>query len=370
MFKEDYQNAYNYIIPEEHYLEKIYQRLEKRRQRQKRTAWLRPAVTTAMAVCIVGFTMPVMAKNIPAVYNILDRYAPELSQMILPDTAQCTDQDITIKVEAINVDKQNAEIILSVFDAQNRIHEKVDLFDNYRLTSNNATSNIGGCRFLAYHADEGKAYFQISVSTEDHFDKSRLTFSLHQLLTRSISEKHTISLETIINNPNTKEVQLNGCGGIDDKGIFSGFFTNTDTEDLPICKVLDFSAYTETDTPNFEDSNPQTRLAIPDNTGLADNLTVLGTAYIDGILRLQVCNGTFDNADRHLEPFIVYQDGTEYHADYSVSWHEQIEGKTLSFSEYWFLVDKETLDNAQLYGIFHISDGLIKGNWEVHFRLQ
>ena len=79
---------------------------------------------------------------------------------------------------------------------------------------------------------------------------------------------------------------------------------------------------------------------------------------------------TFDNADRHLQPFLVYQDGTEYHEDYSVGWQEQVDGKTLYFSEHWFCVDKETLDSAQLYGIFHISDGLVKGNWEVHFRLQ
>ena len=372
MFKEDYQNAYNHIVPEEHYMETIHQQFTIRKQRQKRTPWLRPAVATAMAVCIIGITMPVMAKNIPTIYNIVDRYARELSQIILPDTAQYTDEDIRVKVEAVNVHNQNAEILLSVSVAQNRIYEKVDLFDNYTLSSNSASSNIGGCRFLEYRADEGKAYFQISVSTDDHFDKSRLTFSLHRLLTRCFSEKHTISLETMISNPNTKEVSLNGCGGIDDKGTFSSFFVSADTEDfnLPNCKVLDLSAYTQNDTSNIEASNPQTQLAVPDNTGLADNLTILGTAYMDGVLRLQVCNGTFDNADRHLQPFLVHQDGTEYHEDYSVGWQEQVDGKTLYFSEHWFCVDKETLDSAQLYGIFHISDGLIKGNWEVHFRLQ
>jgi len=53
----------------------------------------------------------------------------------------------------------------------------------------------------------------------------------------------------------------------------------------------------------------------------------------------------------------------------SLSWQEEINGERISFDEHWFLVDEKELEELQMYGIFYITDGSVKGDWEVTFRL-
>lgn len=110
-------------------------------------------------------------------------------------------------------------------------------------------------------------------------------------------------------------------------------------------------------------------LGDPD-AALIQELTVMGLGYTDGFLRLQVCNRSFSEADRHLQPFLTDQEGNEQHEDLSVGWREEVDGERLSFTEYWFLVKEEELQNCSLSGIFYMKDGCVTGDWEVTFRAE
>ena len=75
-------------------------------------------------------------------------------------------------------------------------------------------------------------------------------------------------------------------------------------------------------------------------------------------------------ADRHLNVYLLDEDGNKKLEDYAVGWKEEVNGVELKFTEVWFLVEEEELEHYQMYGTSNISDGLVEGDWAVTFRLE
>lgn len=352
MFKDEYKNAYNGIVPKENYMDIIIKEYNKRKHKPAFYTAIRPVVATAVIICLFSMAvLPVTARTIPAVYRILEKYAPSLSEFILPDEVKCSSNGIIMQVEAIDVKENDAEIIVSFSDEEgfDYINGKVDMNDSYELTGYGAVSNIGGCSFLEYDAEEDKAYFKVCVSSPDEYSHAMLTFRVNELLTQCSKEEEDISLENIIKNPKFKKVELRGRSGMDMESFLQGYIENEAGSPFEYCNVPDLGEADES---------------------MVNELTVMGTAYVDGFLRLQVCGGNFSNADRHLRPFLVDKDGNKRDADCSVSWHEEVNGESISFSECWFKVGEEELNEYKLCGIFYISDGSMKGRWKVSFRVE
>lgn len=353
MFKDEYKKAYERISPDADYKKKIQERMERRKRRYIWYSLVKPAAVACLAVCLLGVTVfPAMAKTIPAVYEVLERYAPALSDFILPVETKCSSNGILMQVEAVSVEEKNAEILVSFSDepGYDLIHGRVDLYDSYELRSFGAVSNIGGCQFLEYREDEDKAYFKIDVMTFDSFQRDKLQFQVSKLLTRCSQEERQIDLSGVVHNPRTKAVELRGLGGTKERTEFASAFDVTSANGVrKSCLVMDLG-------------NP--------DAALIQELTVMGLGYTDGFLRLQVCCGSFSEADRHLQPFLTDQEGNKQHEDLSVGWQEEVDGERLSFTEYWFLVKEEELQNCSLSGIFYMKDGCVNGDWEVTFRAE
>lgn len=55
--------------------------------------------------------------------------------------------------------------------------------------------------------------------------------------------------------------------------------------------------------------------------------------------------------------------------DYSVMWHEEINGERLCSTSFGFTVEESELKELKLCGKFCYTDGCVKGKWEVTFRL-
>ncbi|MDE6567021.1 MAG: hypothetical protein K2K70_04710 [Lachnospiraceae bacterium] len=353
MFRDEYRNVYDNIVPSEDCVDKIRERYTQRTRGAQVIRVLRPALTIfAILVLFTVTALPTMARTIPAVRQVIERYVPALSKFMIPDVISSISQGIVMQVEAIDVKEKTAEILVSFSDEEgyDYINGKVDLYGGYNLSSYGASSNIGGCSFLEYRPEEDKAYFKVDVTTWDSFDRSQLTFQVYQLLTECIEEERDISLDNIIRNPQVKQVSLNGRGGLASPGDFSQYFVGRDPDSMCfICEVLDLQEL---------DAN------------MKNSITVLGTAYTDGLLRVQVCRGNLEKADRHAQIFLVDEKGTEQHEDYSVDWRETVDGERLSFTEHWFWVDEEELDSLRMYGIFYITDHCVEGEWRVDFRLD
>lgn len=354
-FKKAYQEAYDRITIDRSCVRRLAQGKYRRKAHfAVLKAVMKPAAATFAVLCLLlVMTLPVMAEKIPAVCDIVARYAPSLAGYILPEKLSSTSQGITMQVEAINVEDKTAEILVSFSDADDStdlIRGKVDLYDSYNLRSYDSVSNIGGCSFLKYDEAEDKAYFKIDVTTFDEFDRAKLSFSVYQLLTNCSREERQVSLEDVVKDPATKNVTLVGVGGMPGTELYEKYISaSEDGFQQKAVSVLDLQK------------------ADADMTGA---LTVTGIGYADGILRVQVCRGNFIEADRHVWLSLKAAGGEEHIPDLGVSWHEEAEGETLMFEEDWFLVEESELENLKLYGEFCITDGSVKGNWEVTFRVE
>lgn len=364
-FKMKYQQAYEHISPKSDYLDGICDRLEKKRDQQQRSfsMWhlahvLRPvAAVCAVMILLTVTLLPVAAKQIPAIYNVIEKYAPALSDFVLPTEVSDTSCGITMQVEAVNVEDKTAEILVSFSNAEGSdkklIKGKVDMNDSYNLQSYGASYAVGGSNYLGYEEDEGKAYLKIdmtTVTTDGEADNGKLRFSVHQLLVNCSQETREIPLDEIIKEPATKIVDLNGKSGQYRQSEIVGYqIKNSEASPLPAGEVMDI---------------------VKADESMTETLTVTGVGYSNGVLRLQVCRGNFADADRHVRAFLVDGDGNERDSDCSVMWHERVNGETLLFDEDWFIVEESELEKIQLYGDFYSTGESVKGNWEIICELE
>ena len=98
---------------------------------------------------------------------------------------------------------------------------------------------------------------------------------------------------------------------------------------------------------------------------LLEDLRITGVAYDEGVLRVQQCRGNLKEADRYIMLYLKDENGNEIIPGRGVSWQEEIQGERVHFDEDWFLISEEELKEYELYGMFYIKDGSVKGNWEV-----
>lgn len=353
-FKKAYQEAYDRIAPDAACVRRLTQGKKKSRQYSAFGAAVKPAAAAFGVLCLLAvMTLPVMAERIPAVYEIVEKYAPVLADYVLPMKLESTSQGITMQVEAVKVEDKEAEILVSFSDAEEGaglIRGKVDLYDSYDLRSYDSMSNIGGCSFLEYDEAEGKAYFKINVATYGEFDRTKLTFSVNQLLTDCSREERQISLDDVVKDPAEKKVVLTGKSGKPDTEPFEKYFSEPgDGSARWSVQVMDLHEI---------------------NADMAEALTVTGIGYADGILRVQTCRGNFTDADRHVRLFLKDPEGEEIIPDIGVSWQEEAEGETLEFDEDWFLVEEGELEDMTLHGEFYITAGSVRGDWRVTFCVE
>ena len=102
----------------------------------------------------------------------------------------------------------------------------------------------------------------------------------------------------------------------------------------------------------------------------ADDFTLTGIAYVDGVLRVQMCMGDNRSSDRHVQLFLKDSDGNERYEDHSVSWDETVGDTSYQVYEFWYIEDIDDIADYSMYGIFHSAGNLIKGDWNITFRLQ
>lgn len=354
MFRDKYRNAYDCIQVKKLNVEELLQRTEEKKTIGKRLFQniYRIAVPLLSLCLIFMLVMPVMAKEIPGVYHVIQKYAPELTDYVLPEETLSISNGIILQMEAVNIKENKAEVILSFRDEEgsekNQIHGEVDLYDSFRIKNYGETSAIGGCSFLEYDSAMDKAYFKIDITSDKDFSKNKIRFSVSQLLTNHVEEERYISLENMIENPQEKIVELNGIGGIGDRSKIP-FLEKSKGIDNRIARVMD---------------------EVELNEDLLTTLQITGIAYEQGILRVQQCRGNFQESDRHIRLFLKNGEGMERMPDASVSWKEEIEGEKVLFDETWFLITEEELNQYELYGTFYITDGSVKGNWEVIVDLK
>lgn len=322
MFQEAYKKAYDSKFPDRDLLQKI----EERKAAKSHGAWvtLKPVVAALAVVLVCGrVATPILAREFPFAYRIVEKYAPGLADYVLPQELSSSRAGIKMQVEAIHVEEKNAEVLVSFTDEPgfDYIQGEVDLYDSYTLTSYSGDSNVGGCSFLEYDEVEDKAYFKLDLSSWDTFKQGKFRFRVGMLLTNCVEEIQIVDLTGVDRSPVLKDVTLNGAGGSADSRIEKYLGKSAEELWLRGAQVMQGS---------YDSSN-------------VDKLEITAIGYQDGILRIQNCRGSFKNADRHMALRWVDADGNEHIPDYSVDWQEKLAGEKVSFNEQWFIVSEEEL---------------------------
>ncbi len=353
MFRNDYKKAYDKIGPNQDQVERLLSvAREERGQTYTARTWKPAAAVIVCCICIWN-VLPVCAANIPSFYRVIEAVSPGIADLFVPVEESSKSQGITMQVEAVNLDENQAEILVSFQGEEGvyKINGKADIFDGYGLESYTGSSWIGGCQFLRYDADTDKAYFMISVQSEEPFEKNKLVFYVNSFICGITEEERDIDLSVVRYGADTKNVTVSGSGG-------SG----------------DISPYSEVLLGENVDGGPRKTFRVLSADGgqsrSTDDFTVTGIAYQDDVLRVQICMGDNTEADRHVQPFLLDQSGVERHEDYSVSWSEMAGDTRLTYYEYYFFGPFHNLENYKMYGIFHGSGEVIGGEWSVTFRLE
>ena len=365
MFKGRYQKAYDKVTPSP---ELIADTIEKARAGKSvsqkkiigKTTILKRTLIAAAAVLffvlVVPVAAPVCAAHIPAFYKIVEYLSPTLADQLVPIEESSTSQGITMQVEAIHLEGNEAEIIVSFRDAegstQDLVHGEMDLFDSYGLSDYANDSWLGGCIFLTYDENDDKAYFEVAVQADHAYQSNKLRFSVNSVLCDKYHDTRDVDLCGIVYSAETKRVMLSGSGGPMTEEMLPDFLQDVSAapeDPRSYANVLDMMSVTDC---------------------AADDFTITGIAYMDGVLRVQVCMGDNWNNDRHVQLFLKDSEGNERYEDHSVSWHEDVGDTSFQIYEFWYLEDIDDIADHSMYGIFHSAGNLVEGDWNVTFRVQ
>ena len=357
MFENRYKKAYSTITPSQELIADTIDKANAGSNPPDRNQIaVKVSLAAAAAVLCFAIAVPVFAAYIPAFYKIVDYLSPEMADRLVPIEKSCTSQGITMQVEAVNLEGNEAEVIISLSDAedstQDLVHGVMDLFDSYNLTDYTNHLIVGGCQFLTYDENDDKVYFLVSAQSDNAYQSGKLQFSAYSILCDKYSITKDVDLSGIVYTADTKSVRLSGSGGPMTEDMLPDFLKDipgTQEDPRPKTNVLDLSKAADC---------------------AADDFTLTGIAYMDGVLRIQMCMGDNWSSDRHVQLFLKDSNGKERYEDHSVSWHEDVGDTSYDFYEFWYVEDIDDIADYSMYGIFHDSGELINGEWNVVFRLQ
>ena len=116
MFESRYKEAYDAIAPSQELVENLIGRTKAGNIKNKRNRFVPKVAAAVAAVCLVT-AVPVCAAQVPVFYRIVEYLSPALADQLVPIEESCTSQGITMQVEAIHLEGNEAEIIISMRDA-------------------------------------------------------------------------------------------------------------------------------------------------------------------------------------------------------------------------------------------------------------
>ena len=152
MFREKYVRLNNYIKPSEKLVNKVKNFSNEeiiKKDKKIKNIMLKPAIAI-MILVMVFFSMPVLASNIPSIYNLMYLVSPKIAQYFIPIQKSCENQGIKMEIISINIHENEAQIYITMQDLiGDRIDETTDLNDSYSINRAFKCS-IGHCEMIGF----------------------------------------------------------------------------------------------------------------------------------------------------------------------------------------------------------------------------
>lgn len=359
MFKQRYERLNNSVNPSQELVNKVKDLSETKNTRYNRVL-LKPAIVL-MTLIITYCSIPVLAVNVPIIYDLMYQVSPSVAQYFMPVQKSCESNGIEVEVVSAYIRNDTAQIYITLKDLKgNRVDETTDLNDSYNI--NRAFDcTISHCENIGYDKESKKATFLITIRNNEKEDiiGEKLTFMMSNFISHKEEWKEIklpISTEQIDKNIEKQKVFLNG-----------------------------FS----TRNKKYENMyNPNNEIVIMPNKDIefgVTNMTITGIAYFDNRLHIQVSAKNTLKLDNHGEiylknnqtnekkmsdyelHFILGKNGDKY--EYSSEYFTDNPDRR-DFTEYVFDISQEELKNYTIYGDF-IAGGLnTEGNWKITFPLE
>ncbi|WP_066498783.1 hypothetical protein [Abyssisolibacter fermentans] len=348
MFRENYSNMNEQISPDQELVNKIIQSIDepKRETNKMKIFFRKPIVIMAMLIALVLTVTPVVAVNVPAVYELMYFVSPTVAQFFMPVQKSCEDNGIKIEVVSAYIHNNIAEIYITMQDLiGERVDETTDLYDSYSI--NRPFDSFATCQLIEYDEITKTATFLISITEwgNKKIAGDKITFSVREF----ISDKHTyneipiaVDLTTIISTQSTKQVSLRGGSG----PKYKEYFANHESK----AKVL----------------VPFAPMNFP-----VEGIDFTGIGYVDGMLHIQT--SVIDNLtkDNHGYFFLRDKNGQKIQCVYKAGFVENIYSDSrVDYEEYVFDIPQSEIGQYSLYGTFVTSGLYTEGNWQVTFPLE
>lgn len=358
MFSKRYERLNNYITPSSELVNKVKNLSETRKN--KSHILLKPAIAM-MTLILTYCSMPVLAANVPIIYNLMYQVSPSVAQYFMPVQKTCESNGIEMEVVSAYIKDDTAQIYITLKDLkENRVDETTDLNDSYKI--NRAFDcSIGHCENVGYDAKTGKATFLITITNNEkkNITGEKLTFMMSNFISHKKKWdeiKLPISTKQIESNIKTQKIGISGFSTTNDKYQYK--FKQYEEDVIIPNKDIDFGV---------------------------NDMRITGIAYLDNRLHIQVSaknNFKIDNhgeiylknietnekklSDYHVG-FVLGKKGDKY--EYSTKYYTHNEDRR-DFTEYVFDISKEELKNYNIYGDF-VAGGLnTEGDWKITFPLE
>ncbi len=306
----------------------------------------------AAVVIALGAPLPIAtAAGSENAYELLYMIAPPVAQTFKPVQQSCTYNGIEMKVISAKIEGSKAEAMLSIRDLEgDRLDENTDLFDSYHFHL--PFDGVGTCSFSHYDAETHTAFFIVSNERTDGKDitDSKITFSIHQIITHKTRTEGFIEDIDLANAPN-EPVTF----GFDDDSVAwcSGFGVNSIHAEIP-----DESSFRRLETPDIPIASP-----------VPESIDIMAYGIVDGELHIQMRMNDNQHTDNHGSVYLKDADGNEHSSEYSFGFKFS-DTPSDSYEEYVFGISPERLADYRLYGEYVTAPPGIEGDWEVTFTVE
>ena len=328
MFEKIYKSMYEQVVPDESLISKTIERINLQAGCGNSEAGLSDAElnenelcktglpkamqakyirllfkSVAAAAVILVFTyavMPVVAANVPVIYELIYSISPSAAQFFMPVKKSCVDNGIRMEVVSTYIHDDTAEVYVTLQDLTgNRVDETTDLYDSYSIHL--PFDSSATCHMVGYDEETRTAAFLIRITQwgNRNIEGSKLTFSVRCF----ISDKHAyedvpvnIDLGSLKSPPEIKEAKIGIVGGSNVDRCFS---------------------------PDISPTGIKANVIVPSGTVCTpvDGFDITGIGYVDGMLHVQMTISD-RSKDNHGHFYLIDKDGNKIYCDYSFTYSE------------------------------------------------
>lgn len=349
MKRENLYNSFDSIVPDNEQRSRMLNEILDKKEDLNNMKYRRPKfIIIAATICLM--TTTVIATNIPAFQNLLEKISPNMAEFIEPIEEVSISEGIKMEVVAAARYDNMVKAYITFQDLEgNRIDENLSFLDYYTIEG----ANNCGWGLIDYDEEEKKATILVEAQNNTKFKGENLTFKVENIFYDNKEYEDYeigIDLSEISHNPSFINATTRQFMSWSHGKLYGGL--NSDDEIVPILSPHDVD------------------FKFPDiHTSMISNIGV-----IDGKLHVQVWRDT-NFEGQGVQIYLRDSKGEKITGDTHINFRiDELKKLERSphhtyYSEYIFDIDTDNLNEYKLLGYFDTSKQL-KGNWQVSFKAE